>query len=275
MSLATRHGKEQAIARPFRQGLGVELVLAAGFDTDSLGTFSGEHPRTENAETTCRLKAEAGMAETGLDLGLASEGSFGPHPALPFLPVAIEWMTWVDRARSLVITERLTGCPTNFDHRTAGPGTELGPWLERIGFPAHALIVRPHQAVAGAPIRKGLQSAAGLREAIEQASRASADGLAQLETDMRAHLNPTRMATIRSLAFRLVRRIACPCPACGSPGWGRVDLLPGLPCGWCGSATELIEREVFGCVSCAHRQEWPRRDGLRAADPQHCPFCNP
>ena len=37
-------------------------------------------------------------------------------------------------------------------------------------------------------------------------------GRATGETDMRAHLNPTRMAAIRALAFRLVRRIARSCP---------------------------------------------------------------
>ncbi|MCP9850350.1 hypothetical protein KBY88_11100 [Cyanobium sp. Morenito 9A2] len=275
VSLATRHGKERVIARPFRKGLGSELVLATSFDTDSLGTFSGERPRLEAAETTCRLKAEAGMAETGLDLGLASEGSFGPHPALPFLPLAIEWMTWVDQAQGQVITERLVGCRTNFNHCTADAGSDLDPWLERIGFPAHAVIVRPHQSDAQPFLRKGLQGRAELREAIALASHASTDGLALVETDMRAHRNPTRMASIRRLAFRLVRRIATPCPACGAPGWGKVDVVAGLPCGWCGSPTEWIQHELFGCPSCPHTEPRPRSDGLTQADPQHCPFCNP
>ena len=275
VSLASRHGKERAIARPLRHGLGAELVLATGFDTDSLGTFSGERPRLEDGATTCRRKAEAGLEETGLDLGLASEGSFGPHPSLPFLPLAIEWMTWIDRRRSLVITERLVGCRTNFDHCTAAAGADLGPWLERIGFPAHALIVRPHRAGDEAFLGKGIQSAAELQQALRQARRCSVDGLALVETDMRAHLNPTRMAAIRRLAFRLVRRVATVCPACTSPGWGQVDALRGLPCRWCGSPTGLVRLERFGCPACDHREDRPRRDGLQAADPQHCPCCNP
>jgi len=279
ISLATRHGKEKAIARPFRKGLGAELMLATGFDTDSLGTFSGEHPRPADAETTCRLKAEAGLNATGLTLGLASEGSFGPHPGVPFLPLAIEWMTWVDRDQDLVITERLVGCRTNFDHCTAAPGAALHPWLERIGFPAHAVIVRPHKLPPGAPagiaLEKGIRGMAPLAAAIAAAASASSDGLALLETDMRAHRNPTRMAAIRRLAFRLVRRITSPCPACAAPGWGRVDGVPGLPCGWCSLPTALVHHEVFGCVSCSHTEQRPRADGLGQADPQHCPLCNP
>ncbi|MCP9828222.1 hypothetical protein KBZ19_06945 [Synechococcus sp. L2F] len=275
VSLATCHGKERVMARPLRRALGVELVLAAGFDTDSLGTFCGERPRPADAATTCRLKAEAGMAATGLDLGLASEGSFGPHPALPFLPLATEWMTWVDRRHDLVITERLSGCRTNFDHCTAAPGTPLEAWLTRIGFPRHAVIVRPHQPGAEPFLRKGVCGAAELTQAIHQASTASADGLALVETDMRAHCNPTRMASIRALTFRLARRIATPCPACGAPGWGPLESLPGLPCGWCGSPTSLLRAERFGCVRCEASEEHPRRDGLLQADPQHCPYCNP
>ena len=41
VALATCHGKERVLRRPFRAGLGVEIMVASGFDTDSLGTFSG------------------------------------------------------------------------------------------------------------------------------------------------------------------------------------------------------------------------------------------
>ena len=263
------------MARPFRLALGMKLVVAEAFDTDSLGSFSGEIPRPSDGPTTCRLKAEAGMVATGLGLGLASEGSFGPHPAIPFLPVGQEWMTFIDRDQGLVICEQLLARRTNFNHCRVSADTAMAPWLEQVGFPSHALIVRPNQGAGSIGVRKGLQTASGLQTAIAEARHASADDLALVETDMRAHLNPTRMATIRARAFRLVRRIARACPACGSPGWGRVELRLGLPCRWCGQATELVEAEVFGCVRCDHRQDLPRRDGLQAADPGHCLFCNP
>ena len=83
MALATRHGKERVLRRPFRAGLGVELMLAHGIDTDSLGSFSGERPRPADVLTTWRLKAEAGMEACGLPLGLASEGSTALTPPSP------------------------------------------------------------------------------------------------------------------------------------------------------------------------------------------------
>jgi hypothetical protein len=282
VALATRHGKERVLRRPFRSGLGVELVLAHGFDTDSLGSFSGERPRPADALTTCRLKAEAGMEACGLPLGLASEGSYGPHPTIPLLPQGLEWLTFIDRPRQLVISERMLTPRVCCSERILAAGEDPAPWLERVGFPAQGLIVLPHQpAGAGAAplpaeaISKGIHSLEDLEKAQRRASALAEDGRVLLQTDLRAHHNPTRMAAIRRLAFRLVRRLQTPCPACQAPGWGVVDTVVGLPCEWCGRPSALLAAEVFGCVACNHRHQVPRADGLSRADPGHCSFCNP
>jgi hypothetical protein len=187
-------------------------------------------------------------------------------------------MTFVDRRRDLVISERFEGPPTNFSHSVIAAGADPGSWLERIGFPAHAVIVRPHRGdphpSTPSPIVRGVHCPQALEQAIRGAALCSADGRALLETDMRAHHNPTRMASIRRLAFRLVRRIRTPCSSCGSPGWGLVAREPGLPCGWCGHPTALLRAEIHGCGHCDHRAEVPRCDGLLRADPQHCTYCN-
>jgi hypothetical protein len=280
VSLATCHGKERVLARPFRSALDLTLVVATGYDTDLLGTFTGERPRPAEAQETCRRKAEAGMEHTGLDLGLASEGSFGPHPAFPWLTAGVEWLTFVDRRAQLVIAESLLAPRTNFDQRVVSPSDDIGGWLGRVGFPSHALIARPHGTDAGdaagnCPPIKGIRDPAALAQALSRCAEASPEGLVRLETDMRAHCNPTRRGVIRSLAFRLVRRIARPCPACGAPGWGLQERLPGLPCGWCGQPTERIRAELWGCVACDHREEKGRADGRPWADPGDCPGCNP
>ncbi len=62
--------------------------------------------------------------------------------------------------------------------------------------------------------------------------------------------------------------------SCGLPGWGLVDTEPGRACQSCGTATELTAAEVWGCPACGLRQRRPRRDGLAAADPGQCPWCN-
>ena len=280
VSLTTCHGKERVLARPFRCALGLTVVVARGFNTDRLGTFSGERPRPADAPETCRRKAEAGMAHTGLDLGLASEGCVGPHPALPWLAVNTEWLTFIDRRAGLVITESLVAPRTNFDQRVVAPADGIEAWLAQVGFPSHGLIARPQgvdptAAAAGGLLFKGIGDPAALAWALHRCAAASREGLVLLETDMRAHRNPTRLRAIRTLAFRLVRRITSRCPACGSPGWGLIESLPGLPCAWCGGPTARIRAEVLGCAVCDHRQERPSADGRLTADPGDCPRCNP
>ncbi|CAK6699532.1 hypothetical protein VB716_13585 [Synechococcus sp. CCY9201] len=75
----------RAIARPFRTLLQLDLERPVGLDTDQLGSFDGRRPRPGGAEDACRRKAQLGMDILGLPLGLASEGSFSSHPALPIL----------------------------------------------------------------------------------------------------------------------------------------------------------------------------------------------
>lgn len=273
IALATRHGKERALALPFRWGLGAELALCP-VDTDQLGTFSGEIPRLADAFSTCKAKARLGIEASGLQLGLASEASFGPHPAMPMLAVGQELLLFLDQERDLCVVEQRLEWRTNYSQTVLEPDQSVEAWLAQVRFPSHAVIARPAMAQAG-ELFKGLRTAAALTEAISRCRAADPDGRVWLETDMRAHCNPTRMRSIRQLGLALVRRLRCPCPECGTPGWGLLDTLPGLPCSDCGTATELSLAEIWGCQQCGARREQPRRDGAQRADPGQCPWCSP
>ena len=286
VALATRHGKERVIARALRWGLGAELLHVQSVDTDVLGSFCGQVRRQGSALQACLAKAEVALELGGTLCAIASEGSFGPHPHLPFLAAGLECVVFLDRRLGLTISEQGLARRTNFAHRLVEPPGSTGPdadflrWLKQVGFPSHALMVRPAPGSAcqpelAGPVEKGLHQWELLQSAIQRAAAASADGLALVETDMRAHCNPTRMAAIREVVFRLVRRLATPCPACHTPGWGLVDQRPGLPCGGCGRPTAWLLAQVWGCQRCDHRQEKPRPDGLLRADPGHCQWCNP
>ncbi|MFO1089117.1 MAG: DUF6671 family protein [Hyphomicrobiales bacterium] len=272
-ALATMHGKHAALSPALAARLGMRLVLASAVDTDALGTFTGEIARRGSMLEAAVAKARLGMRATGLRLGIASEGSFGPHPAVPFLPLAIELVVLVDDARGLVIHEQTASERTNYAHCTARHVEDLGPLLDRVRFPSHALVVRPN-AGDGA-IVKGITDRDRLGAAIAAAAAASADGAARVETDMRAHLNPTRMGEIAKLADRFADRLAALCPACHTPGFGIIRSEPGLPCEACGAPTALVRTLVRGCVRCALTVNEPRSDGLRLASAAQCPECNP
>lgn len=262
-ALATLHGKAHAIAAPLLRRLGL-VVAAVPIDTDAFGTFTGEVARAGTARDAALTKARAGMAAAGLPLGLASEGSFGPHPWLPFGAGGVETLAFVDAERGLELVETQVSRRTNYARHDLRPGADLAAWLGEIGFPTHGLIVR---APDGTVLAKGVQDANTLAGLLPRA--------AQLETDMRAHMNPTRMAAIRRLAGRLAARLATPCPTCGGPGYGQTGVESGLPCAACGSETGLVRALVFGCALCGQSEKRPRPDGRSVADPDDCPKCNP
>jgi len=254
---------------------GLIVTSTPGLDTDQLGTFSGEIPRDGTMLDVAMRKARLGMNAAGAPLGLASEGSFGPHPAIPYIPAGMELLVFVDDESGIVVTESLIAEKTNYDHLVVSPGEASDGFLQRIGFPTHGLIVRPNKGEVASALAKGIVDPDRLRRAIEAAAAVSSDGRARMETDMRAHFNPTRMRSLAILAERLAQRLARQCPACGAPGFGRTGSRAGLLCEACGTPTELVVAEILGCPACDYTEERLRGDGLQRAPAQHCPLCNP
>ncbi|MFZ4541386.1 MAG: DUF6671 family protein [Rickettsiales bacterium] len=97
--IPTKHAKSIAIAPPFWAMLGAS-VLEYYVDTDTLGTFSGEVEREGNALECARRKCECALELLGdkVEYCIASEGGFGPHPQIPFLPCD-QQISFLDRKR--------------------------------------------------------------------------------------------------------------------------------------------------------------------------------
>ena len=164
---------------------------------------------------------------------------------------------------------------TNYQMRALDSWEQLQQFAETAQFPAHALIIRPNNREDSRLLFKGIDTLAALEEAFKESIKASKDGKVWVETDMRAQFNPSRMTTIGELADKLGQRLATPCPACNAPGWGRIKVEKGLHCEYCDQETEMIAREIYGCVSCAHSETLPRVDGMKAAPQMQCGWCNP
>lgn len=272
--LTSKHKKGDAIAPVFRQILFSEIYTAE-LDTDTLGTFSGETARTLSALECARRKCAWGMQEYHAKYGIANEGSFGHHPDIPFLPCDHEVLYFIDDHRGFHLSVGTSSEKTNYRSQTIDTMEELRDFSERALFPSHALIIRPNYWDDKKIIFKGLQTTADMQNAFMASQQASADHKVWVETDMRAHLNPSRMAVLSSLAQKLARQLATPCPQCTCPGWGLVGLNRGITCSECENETLLVKEEVFGCQCCDYQVTLPRADGLISADPGHCQYCNP
>jgi hypothetical protein len=271
--LATKHGKLALLGPAISHAVGLDVV-AAEVDTDRLGTFTGDIPRPHPPLETAIRKARLGMAATGSPIGLASEGSIGPDPALPLLISDCEIVVLVDDQLGIVIHSTHVGYDIVSASTTAKAEDDLEEFLTRADFPRHQLTVRPNQGPVR-PIHKGVADRHSLAAAITEAVAASTDGAARVETDLRAHVCPSRQAVITAAAQRLAARIVARCPACATPGWGPVEVVVGVPCLGCGHPVEVPIAEIDGCVSCEYRHRRPLSDAPTSADPGTCQICNP
>ena len=268
IAVGTRHGKQHQFAPAFHSFLGAELVTPTDLDTDQFGTFSGETPRPGPAVDAARAKARLAMTVTGLPFGLASEASYGPLPG--GWHGHEEILLFCDDTRGTEVLEgHRSATVPGFSHRVAGWADTPASLLA--GLPRQALIVRPADPLAEA-IVKGVTDTAALESAVVAAAASSRDGLAIVEPDLRAHHNPSRRQVLARLAITMARRLATACPRCGTPGFGRVDTEPGLPCRVCETPTSLPRSEIHACAACAHQVA---RALGKGADPALCPHCNP
>ncbi|WP_147652921.1 DUF6671 family protein [Vulcaniibacterium gelatinicum] len=272
IALLTQHGKERVIASVLDTALGCQVERVGGYDTDLLGTFTREIPRAGKQLEAARKKARLGMELSGLSLGLASEGSFGPDPMVGMFPWNVEFLIFIDDEQGLEIVGVAQGKAMHA-HLLTGDWTAAETFARQAAFPAHHLVVRP-EGENDPRLRKGIAAWEELKATFAWAQAQSASGQVFLETDLRAHANPTRMEMIRLAAEDLAAKLGSPCPACGTPGFWIVERVAGLPCGDCGAPTRETRAEVYGCLKCVHR-ETRERPEPQYADPERCDYCNP
>ena len=211
LAIATKHHKEKVIAPLLSEALQVECRVNKDFDTDILGTFTGEKARTDDPVTAARKKCMAVMDQMDCDLAIASEGSFGPHPSLIFIPADDEIVILVDRKNQIEIIAREISTSTNFNAKSVETWEELKTFAEQIGFPSHALIIRKDEKDVE-NIRKGINDWNRLKETFDLFTNQY--GRMHVETDMRAMYNPTRMKVIEKATHNLLEKIKSTCPSC-------------------------------------------------------------
>ncbi len=270
--IASMHQKEQVLQPLLEAGLKVNVAVAAGLNTDLLGTFSGEVPRTSDPLTTARNKCELAMELTGCDLVLASEGSFGAHPSAFFLPANEEWLLLIDRKHQLEIHARHLSTATNFAGQEFSSLEELEAFASKVGFPSHGLILRRSKDELEG-ILKGITDPHQLRTAALQLLETQGAGF--VETDMRAMFNPSRMQVIGETAQLLLKKLNSHCPSCQLPGFAVTAAEPGLPCSLCGTPSSTALAHLLVCSHCRHQEKVEFPHGKKTEDPQYCQVCNP
>ena len=272
VALLTQHGKERVLAPVLEPGWGCAIELVSGFDTDLLGTFTGETPRPGSQLDAARRKARKGMELSGLPIGLASEGSFGPDPFTGFFPWNVELLVWIDDTLGIEVVGIAQGADSG-GHLCASQWSEVEAFARREGFPQQHLVLRP-EGPEHPGLVKGIDQWPMLKERFGHCLAQAGNHQVFVELDRRAFASPSRLARIEEAARDLLQRLRSPCPACEAPGYWVNERLPGLPCAACGAPTAKHRAEVWACGRCGHGHTVERAD-RQPAEPAECGRCNP
>jgi hypothetical protein len=274
--IATMHQKEKVIAPLLEQELNITTTVPTNFNTDAFGTFTREVKRPGTQIAAAKLKAETALKMTGETLAIASEGSFVPHPLVPYIYSNREIVIFLDKQNAIEIIGEEFSIETNFNHQVVENLEQAYDFARKVGFPEHGLVIYWEDAVKNSSeIIKGITTKAKLQETIHIALSNSVNGKVNIETDMRALYNPTRMKNIEKATLDLLTKINSLCPQCSAPGFTITEKIAGLPCEMCSMPTSLTLSVIYQCQKCGFQQEKFFPNGREFADPAQCMYCNP
>lgn len=258
--LCSKHDKGRLIS-PYLSPLGYRMTEYTAFNTDELGTFSGEIERKLTPKEAALSKAQKACELTGVQFGLGSEGSFGGGP----MPGLVNWneeiLCLFDSQTQRAVYAIASG-PTKVNDLQVASPEQLQQELEH--FPDQAWIWR-------APEK--LHKAMTARRLLDMAAQSLLPFPLALTPDLRAMYCPARQGMIQQAAQDLVRRIEANCPACQAFNFVVNNVQRGLPCGLCKLPTQQIRQSEKICECCGYQEVAETIE--QPADPAHCPFCNP
>lgn len=264
-ALLTQHGKQTIMAPILKEQLGVNLVLAYGFNTDLLGTFSNEIERTLSPAASALRKATLACELSGHSIGLGSEGSFSTG-FMGFVTINSELVTCFNKDEGWHVTGHFVG-PSSARAAECKGEEELQVFLKNIPS-GQRLILQTNGHIA-----KGLESAEQVLALLSQLKRSQNPFPLTISDDLRAHYCPARREHIALATQNLVDRLSNRCPACKRVGFWPDKNELGLPCRDCLYPTTVILSRRAICASCQYEQVYPQTEAF--ADPEQCPICNP
>lgn len=268
-ALLTKHQKLALIAPALAQ-VGLKLQLTEAFDTDALGSFSGETARTQSPLDCAKTKAKLACEATGLAIGIGSEGSFGGGPAPGLL-------NWDDEVLCLFYQDKQQFIMAY----ASGPVPLSDLKTDQLALiRAH---LEQHDAAQGwllsysTGLLKGLLGFDAIFQAVQHADLLSTSGqlteVIRISPDLRAHLCPARQRYIQQAAAQLADRLLALCPVCQAADFWRKAHEPGLPCSACTYPTQRVKYYIKKCDCCGHTEHEPPAEPY--AEPAYCPLCNP
>lgn len=260
--IATKHQKGHLIA-PLLAPLGYEVDETDAFDTDSLGTFSGEIARTCTPEQAAYIKAKQACQNSDAEFGLGSEGSFTSGPYFGLMTHNTEILCLYQRSTNTAIYAQASGAfaprgLTIDEHTTSGTVAQTCSQFKN----QHWILSLPNALEKGLNLTQ-LQARLNHHKPLT----------GQITPDLRAMYSPQRQAMIVSAAKDLIRRLKTKCPECDTANFVIKKTLPGLLCAQCTLPTKQIKTYISHCDHCQFSVSEPSKH--TEGDPTYCQLCNP
>ncbi|WP_372771043.1 DUF6671 family protein [Pseudoalteromonas sp.] len=258
--LATKHQKAPLIASEL-SCLNIEVIECSDFDTDALGTFTGDIERTLTPEKAALVKAQTACELMNAEWGLGSEGSFGGGPYPGIMNWNEEILCLYHRTTKQTVYAKACG-PSLIEAINANSLIELERALTKHSKQYWMLAHRDCTY-------KGLSA----EQVIDFCLQNKMTFPLCLTPDLRAMHSPERQMMIRKAAQDLVLRMQSCCPKCNAMNYVIKKAEKGLPCRQCHLPTQRIKSYQKHCDECDW-QEILFADNNQA-DPMYCQLCNP
>lgn len=272
VGIVSMHHKHEILQNELKQELKLIPFLVTNINTDEFGTFSGEIERKLSALDTLRLKCEAGkIRHPEIDLFLASEGSFGAHPDLFFSAANEELILIKDFSLDKEYMASYFTSNTNYSNFKSNDISQVKQFIQQVGFPRHGILIK--DSTESNLWHKEITSWNELDLFLENCQKKAS--FIEVQTDMRAHRNPTRQESIKTCLNKLIASIKTTCPSCNSVYFNFEKTVPGLPCKACSMPTKTTLKHLYKCHFCSYEKEILHPRNLKYEDPQFCDFCNP
>lgn len=257
--LLTKHRKSLQLAPIFSEA-GIELVEIDFFDTDQLGTFSGEIKRNRSPKECALQKAKKAVELLGLNVGIGSEGSFGGGPLAGIINWNEEIVCLYQKQPELIVYGIAAG-PTALCGFKVSSLDELKRQV--LDFPQQRWLIQ-----TDVQLIKGLSS----QDVINLYQTTFIGGSISLEPDLRAMHSPLRQEMITKAGLNLLARLQSTCPLCHAIDFWSDNKEYGPFCEQCGEPTGETKAAIYQCKACQYVE---KRIIKEIGDPYYCPHCNP
>jgi hypothetical protein len=199
IAIITKHGKEKIIQKELFESKS-QKIIHIEIDTDKFGTFTN-YIKRKNINSALENKIKAGLKKQRFDIGIASEGSFYPHPTIPGLHLNTEHILYWNIKTNHKIIAQSTSYEIVFDKETVTNKQEIDKFLEKNEFPSHGIIVEISRILRKNKLIYDITTKNEIYKLLTKYKKLI------LHTDQRSHKNPSRQKVIKQAVQELNKLI--------------------------------------------------------------------